>query len=217
MHDEALKKIEEGKVIAIVRGYYGATCVKLVEALNAGGIKLLEVTFDQSSAEDRLRTADTIRLLNESLGDRMLFGAGTVTSTEMVRAAHEAGAAFIISPDTNKEVIRETRRLGMVSIPGAFSPTEITKAHDFGGDLIKVFPANVLGPGYFKSVRAPLNNISLLAVGGVDAGNIRAYLEAGCAGAGLASCLYRKEWIAEGAWDKITEAAEKLLEAVREY
>ena len=215
MREDTLKKITESKVIAIVRGYYGETCVKLANALAEGGVELLEVTFDQSSAEDRLRTTDTIRLLNERLGGKMTFGAGTVTTVEMVRAAYEAGAAFIISPDTNEEVIRETRRLGMVSIPGAFSPTEIRMAYDFGGDFIKVFPANILGPGYFKSVRAPFNNIPLLAVGGVDSGNIRAYLDAGCAGAGLASCLYKKEWIVEGAWDKVTEAAEKLMEVVR--
>ena len=211
MQKEIIELISSRKVIAIVRGVYGEDALRLAEALCAGGIGLLEVTFDQLSEEMQAKTHETIRLLNETLGGKMCFGAGTVTSVEMVRAAYDAGARFIISPNTDAEVIRETRALGMVSVPGAFTPTEIFEAARAGADFVKVFPADVLGPSYFKSVLAPLNNVRLLAVGGVNKENIRAYLNAGAAGAGLASCLFRKEWIVEGAWGKVTEAARELV------
>ena len=211
MQEDVLKMISSRKVIAIVRGVYGEDALRLAKALHEGGIGLLEVTFDQSSEEMRKKTLETIRLLNETLGGKMCFGAGTVTSVEMVRAAFDAGAKFIISPNTDAEVILKTRALGMVSVPGAFTPTEIFEAARAGADLVKVFPADVLGPSYFKSVLAPLNNVRLLAVGGVNKENIRAYLDAGAVGAGVASCLFRKEWIREGAWEKVTEAAKELM------
>jgi 2-dehydro-3-deoxyphosphogluconate aldolase/(4S)-4-hydroxy-2-oxoglutarate aldolase len=176
---------------------------------------MLEVTFDHSSEELRLLTARTIRRLNEELGGEMVFGAGTVTTPEMVRMAFEAGAKFIISPDMDPAVIKETLRLGMVSIPGAFTPTEIKQAHACGADFVKVFPASKLGPSYIKDVTAPLNNVRLLAVGGVDGSNIRDYLAAGAVGAGVAGCLFKKDWIRNGEWDRITEASRRFTAALR--
>ena len=214
MQEDVINAISSRKIIAILRGVYGEDALHLAKALHEGGISLLEVTFDQVSEEMRAKTLETIRLLWEKLGGKMCFGAGTVTSVEMVRAAHDAGAKFIISPNMDTEVIRETRALGMVSVPGAFTPTEIFEAARAGADLVKVFPADVLGPSYFKSVLAPLSNVRLLAVGGVNAGNLRAFLEAGASGAGIGSCLFRKEWIAEGAWEKVTEAAKELVAEV---
>ena len=207
MKEAVIQKILDEKVIAIVRGSSEEECLSLAKALNEGGVHMLEVTFDQSSSHLRELTAKTIKRLNEELGNEMVFGAGTVTTSEMVRMAYDAGAKFIISPDTDPEVIRETVRLGMVSIPGAFTPTEIKQAHVLGADFVKVFPASKLGPSYIKDVTAPLNNIRLLAVGGVDTSNIRDYLSAGAVGAGVAGCLFKKEWVFAGEWHRITEAA----------
>ena len=226
MDKEMDKKINiSPALIAIIRGVYGSDCLRLAEALHSGGIELLEVTFDQSSAELREQTLETIRLLNEHLGAKalardgeqpntapMIFGAGTVTSVEMVRAAHEAGAKFIVSPNTDDVVIRETKALGMISIPGALTPTEIFNAARAGADFVKVFPAGAVGPAYFKSVLAPLNHVRLLAVGGINAQNLRSFLDAGAVGAGVSSCLYKKEWIRDGAWDKVTQAARDLVD-----
>lgn len=215
MREDVINRIERTKLICIVRGVYGEDCLKLAEALCKGGIELLEVTFDQSHPESLSRTSDTVKLLVRELGDKMDFGAGTVTSLEMLELAREAGASFIVSPNTDETVIRKTREYGLVSLPGAMTPSEIVDAAHFGADFVKVFPAGVLGPDYFKAVLAPLNNIRLLAVGGVSEKNIAAYLKAGAAGAGCGGNLVNKEWIKAGEFDKITELAEAFCREVR--
>ena len=211
MRQQVIEKIAEKKVIAIVRGIYGEKCLGLAKALHEGGVDLLEATFDQIDAAEREKTAETIRLLIRELGDKMCFGAGTVTTVEMVLQAKEAGALFIVSPNTDEEVIRATVENDMVSIPGALTPTEIAFANKVGGDFIKVFPACSVGPAYFKNVHAPLSNCKLLAVGSVNGDNAKDYFAAGCVGVGVAGCLFKKDWVEAGAWDKITEATKTFL------
>lgn len=211
MRQQVVEKILEKKAIAIVRGIFEEDCLNLAKALLEGGVELLEVTFDQKNADERLRTADTIRLLVRELGDKMCFGAGTVTTVEMVDLAKAAGAQFIVSPDTNEDVIRATVASDMVSIPGAMTPTEIAQAHRYGGDFIKVFPVSQLGPSYIKNVSAPLSHVRMLAVGGVDGENVQAYLAAGAVGAGVAGCLFKKDWVAVGDWNRITEATKTFV------
>lgn len=215
MREQIIQKILEEKVVAIVRGIYDEDCLNLAKALHEGGVNLLECTFDQKSHEERLRTVETVKLLIKELGDVMAFGTGTVTTVEMVNLAKEAGAQFIVSPDTNEEVIRATVAADMVSIPGALTPTEIASAHNYGADFIKVFPANVFGPSYIKTVAAPLSMVRMLAVGGVDGNNIQDYLAAGAVGTGVAGCLFKKEWVKAGEWDKITEASKKFMALVK--
>jgi 2-dehydro-3-deoxyphosphogluconate aldolase/(4S)-4-hydroxy-2-oxoglutarate aldolase len=214
MREDVIKKTLEKKIVVIVRGVFGEDCVKLAQALYEGGIELLEVTFDQSKPEAFSRTADTIRQLVNTLGDKMIFGAGTVTSVELVHMAKEAGAQFIVSPDTNEQVIRATVEEGMVSMPGAMTPTEIVSAHSYGADFIKVFPIGNLGASYLKAVKAPLNHIKMLAVGGVTEKNIGEYMEAGADGAGVGGQLVNKEWIANGEFDKITALAKEFVKIV---
>lgn len=214
MREDVIKKTLEKKIVVIVRGVFGEDCVKLAQALYEGGIELLEVTFDQSKPEAFSRTADTIRQLVNTLGDKMIFGAGTVTSVELVHMAKEAGAQFIVSPDTNEQVIRATVEEGMVSMPGAMTPTEIVSAHSYGADFIKVFPIGNLGASYLKAVKAPLNHIKMLAVGGVTEKNIGEYMAAGADGAGVGGQLVNKEWIANGEFDKITALAKEFVKIV---
>lgn len=209
-----IQKIIDEKVIAIVRGIYGEACLNLAKALHKGGVRLMEVTFDQKSAEERQRTVDTIRLLNEKMGGCMGFGAGTVTTVEMVRQAKEAGAQFIISPDTNRDVIADTVALDMVSIPGALTPSEMMQAHWAGADFIKVFPANQMGPGYFKAVAAPLSQVRMLAVGGINGETAPDYKKAGAVGFGVAGCLFKPQWVQDGQWDTITEATAAFMETL---
>ena len=116
MREQLIQKVLDKKIVAIVRGVYGEDCVKLAQALYDGGIELLEVTFDQAKPDELTRTSDSIKLLVERLGDKMVFGAGTVTTVEMLELAKNAGAQFIVSPDTNEEVIRATVAAGMVSM-----------------------------------------------------------------------------------------------------
>lgn len=209
MREKIIQKVLDKKIVAIVRGVYGEDALNLAKALYAGGIELLEVTFDQSKPEALTQTSDTIRRLVEELGDKMAFGAGTVTSLEMLELAKNAGAQFIVSPDTNEDVIKATVAAGMVSMPGAMSPTEIVTAHRYGADFVKVFPTSNLGASYIKAIRGPINHIRLLAVGGVNEKNIGEFLKAGVNGAGVGGNLVNKEWIKNGEFDKITALAEE--------
>ena len=215
MREAMIQKILDEKVIAIVRGFYEEECLQLAKALQAGGVNLLEVTFDQKDAGERLRTVNTLKLLNRELGGQMAFGAGTVTTVEMVHMAKDGGAKFIISPDTDAQVIRATVEAGMVSIPGALTPTEIKQAYNCGADLVKLFPAGNMGASYLKAVTAPLSHIRILAVGAVDGSNVQEYLAAGAVGTGVASCLFKKEWIKAGQWDRITEASKTFCDICR--
>lgn len=213
MREQVIKSVLEKKIIAIVRGIYGDDCEKLARALYKGGIGLMEVTFDQAHPEDHEKTCDAIRRINEAFSGQVLAGAGTVTSKELVDLAYKAGAKYIISPNTDTEVIGRTRELNMVSIPGAMTATEILGAHNAGADFVKLFPAVNLGPSYLKAVRAPLNNVRLLVVGGVDEKNIGDYMSAGALGAGVGGNLVNKKWISEGRFEDITALAADFIKA----
>lgn len=215
MKADVVNRIMQEKVIAIVRGYTKDECIKLARALSVGGVNTMEVTFHQTDAEDQKETCRILKALNEEMGGRMCIGAGTVTTTEMVAWSREAGCRFIVSPDTNLKVIKATVDANMVSIPGALTPTEIKTAWDNGADFVKVFPACNMGASYFKNISAPLAQVKLLAVGGIKTENALEYMKAGAAGVGVAGCLFQKEWIRAGEWNRITAAAEKLCTVLR--
>lgn len=189
----------------------------LAEALYTGGIRFMEVTFSQKEEHSYKETAAAIRLLTECMGGAMYIGAGTVLTVEQVDLAAEAGASFIISPDTNERVIRHTRSSGLISMPGACTPTEIQQAHVAGADFVKLFPAGPLGTDYFKGVCAPLNHMKLMAVGGIDESNLKDFLEIGACGAGIGGNLVKKADILEKRFDRITSLAKRLTGIVREF
>lgn len=205
--------VQTHKLIAIARGLGPEPMERLADALLQGGIRLLEVTFNQARPETWADTAAAIRQICDRFDGRMLAGAGTVVSLDQLHLAADAGAKYIISPNVDEAVIRETRRLGLVSLPGALTPTEISQAHDFGASAVKVFPAGTLGPDYIKAVRAPLSHIPLLAVGGINEKNAAAFLAAGCAGLGVGGNLVNRDWIANGEFAKITALAGELSRA----
>jgi 2-dehydro-3-deoxyphosphogluconate aldolase/(4S)-4-hydroxy-2-oxoglutarate aldolase len=215
MSQAVLDKILEGKIIAIVRGIPSASIVELAGAMEKGGITCVEVTFDQSSEEGKKNTLESIAKIKEHFGDRICVGAGTVMTPEQVRQAVEAGAEYMISPDTNREVIEETKRLGKVSIPGAFTPTEVAQAYAYGADIVKMFPAGVLGTAYIKAVKAPLKHIPISAVGGVNPQNCKAFIEAGAVGVGVGGNLVSAKLVAEGRFDEITAVAKEYMEALK--
>lgn len=211
MREQIIEKVLEHKIIAIVRGVYGEDCVNLAKALYEGGIKMMEVTFDQSKPECLNQTSDTVKMLVDEMGDKMAIGAGTVTSLEMLELAKNAGAQFIVSPDTNEKVIRATVEGGMVSMPGAMTATEVLTAYSYGADFVKLFPIGNLGSSYVKAISAPINHVRLLAVGGVNENNIKEFLDAGAVGAGVGGNLVNKKWIAAGEFDKITDLARTFI------
>lgn len=172
-------------VVAILRGITPEEMLPVCEALRTAGIRLLEVPLNSPDAPESIRRAAA----KYHAGGELLVGAGTVLTVQNVRDVAAAGGRFIISPDTNPEVIRETRRLGLVSIPGFFTATEAFTALRAGADYLKLFPAGKLGPGYVKDLKAVIK-APILAVGGVDTDNIAAFLDV-CAGVGIGSALYK--------------------------
>lgn len=215
MREKVIHSVDHEKIIAIVRGISPEKIIPTAEALYAGGIRLMEVTFDQTRPEHFSDTCKAISMVSEHFKDRMYVGAGTVTTPDLVDAAHKSGALFIVSPDCNPAAIRRTRELGMVSMPGAMTPTEILAAHETGADYIKLFPVGNLGAGYVKAIRGPINHLKLLAVGGVTASNVKEFLNAGCCGAGVGGNLANKQWIEDGEFDKIVKTARDLCEAIK--
>ena len=207
-----LKTAEKEKIIAIVRSVESEECLKVAQALYDGGIRMMEITYNQKSPESWEPTAKAIGAIAEHFQGKMLVGAGTVTTPELVELTAKHGGLFIISPDTNETVIRATVAAGMVSMPGALTPTEIVTAHRYGADFVKLFPAGTQGTAYFKAVTAPLNHIRLLAVGGVNEKNIADFMAAGAVGAGVGGNLVNKTWIANGEFDKITALAKECTE-----
>lgn len=211
MKNTVINEISKHKIIVIVRGIDKNHLIPLAEALYDGGIRLLEITYSADKSVADTETAENIKLLAEHFKGRMLIGAGTVLTKEQVELTANAGGKFIISPDTNKEVIKKSNELSLVSIPGALTPTEIQKAHRLGADFVKLFPITNMGTAYVKAVKAPLSHIKLLAVGGVNKDNAADFIKAGICGIGAGGNLVNKEWIENGELDKITALAKEFV------
>lgn len=214
MSQTVLKKILDGKIIAIVRGIPSTQILGLAAALEKGGVKCIEVTFDQSSEEKANDTLSAIRIIKEKMGDTVCVGAGTVMSVEQVQQAAEAGAEYMISPNVDEAVIRETKRLGKVSIPGAMTPTEAAFAYKCGADIVKLFPAGLLGAAYIKAVKAPLKHIPVTAVGNVNVDNCAEFIKAGAVGVGVGGSLVSAKLVEEGKFDDITATARAYVAAL---
>lgn len=202
---ELLSCLRQDKLIAICRGAEGESLLSLAAAIRDGGIRFIEVTFQQEREDCADLARQNIKALCDMPG--IIPGAGTVLSPDQVRAAYEAGAKYIVSPNTDPAVIAETKRLGLVSIPGALTPSEIMAAHNAGADLVKLFPTATMGLKYFKDLRAPLSHIGLVVTAGITPDNLGDYLKAGAFAAGISSPLCDKELIAARDFAEITRRA----------
>ena len=209
MRSRVIEAIEREKIIVIVRGVAADKLIPLAEAMYEGGIRLLEVTYSADGSVSDEETAKNIEMLSKHFEGRMYIGAGTVITEKQVELTKKAGGKFIISPDTYENVIRKTRELDMVSMPGALTPTEIQKAHRCGADFVKLFPITNLGTEYVKAVKAPLSHIKFLAVGGINENNMADYLKAGVCGFGIGSNIVNKKLIDSGDYASITQLAKK--------
>lgn len=202
-----LQSIYDNKLVAVIRGAKGDDVVSIAKALRDGGVNILEITAETPGILSLIE-----RLVSE-LGDEITVGAGTVLDSETARAAIMAGAQFIFSPRMDVETIRLTKRYGVVSIPGAMTPTEILTAYEQGADLVKVFPANIMGPRYLKDIHGPLPHIPLMPTGGVNLDNISEYFQNGAVAVGLGSALVNtKEPINESTLRQLTERASQFKE-----
>ena len=212
--DTIIENIEKEKIIAILRDVPDDKLIAVADALYEGGVRLLEITYNSDGSRDT-ETAENIRKLTEHFGDKMMIGAGTVTTTEQVRLSKAAGGLFVISPNTDSAVIKETYRVGMVSIPGALTPTEIVAANKAGADFVKLFPVSVMGTEYIKSIKAPLSNIKLLAVGGINENNIKDYVKSGVCGFGIGGNIAPKALIDKADYSAIARLAKAYVTAVK--
>ena len=205
-----LQRVLDGGIVAIIRASSGEQLVGVAEALYAGGIDVIEVTFTVP------RVLEILADVREALGEKILLGAGTVLDPESARAAMLAGAEFIVCPNVDVDVIRMCRRYGKLVMPGALTPTEVVTAWEAGADIVKVFPADVGGPGYLKALAGPLPQVKLLPTGGVDLNTIGSFLDAGACAVGLGSALVEKEAVARGDMDRVKSLAEQYVAAVRQ-
>jgi 2-dehydro-3-deoxyphosphogluconate aldolase / (4S)-4-hydroxy-2-oxoglutarate aldolase len=177
-----LQLILQHRIVAILRGCDPDHVLSIADALYKGGVRLLEITLNSTDA------LQVIEQLSAQISDRMLIGAGTVLDAAEATSAIAAGARFIISPSLDPATIRRTLDLGAVSVPGAFTATEVLSAHRHGAHLVKVFPASV-GPAYLRDLRGPFPQIPLMPTGGIRLDNIRSFQEAGAVAFGIGSAL----------------------------
>ncbi len=197
-------------IIAIVRAQQAAQVVPLFEALIAGGVRAIEITMTTPNALAAIREA------REKIGERALIGVGTVLDADTCRAAITAGAEFVVTPICRAELVAIAHAAGCPIMLGAYTPTEAQLAHEAGADFIKIFPADTLGPGYIKALRAPLPHLRIVPTGGVDVQNVADFLKAGCAALGVGSSLVSAKILQEADWAELTRRASAFVNAARQ-
>jgi Entner-Doudoroff aldolase len=207
--DQVLELIEAGRIVAILRGDFGGREEQIVGVLVEAGVTAVEVTLNSPNA------FDSINRLSASFGWRIAVGAGTVLRVDEVERAAGVGARFIVSPNRNVSVIGTTKRLGLVSLPGCFTPSEIVEAMDAGADAAKLFPAQSLGIDFIKAMRGPLPHARLIPTGGVTPEAARDYLAAGAWALGVGSELVGKDVMSDEGLESLRRRAREFAEAVR--
>ena len=208
--EDQLRQILYAGIVAVVRSPDGAQLVEVARALVDGGVRAVEITLTVPDA------LTVVRQVRQALGDRILLGAGTVLDAHTARAALLAGAEYIVAPTVNPVVIRLCHRYDKLVMPGAFTPTEILTAWEAGADIVKVFPADVVGPAFFKALRGPLPQIRLMPTGGVDLTTAAAFLQAGACCLGIGGQLVEPKAIAERNFDRIRDLARQYVAIVKQ-
>ena len=212
---DVIEELKRTRLMVLARGVPKDVLLKAVEAIADVGVTVFESTFDHRRADCVAENAEKIAALVGAFGGRMAIGAGTVLTVEEVRAAHAAGATFIVSPDSDSEVIAETKRLGMASIPGAMTPTEIKRAYALGADIVKLFPADDLGYHYIQNLKGPLPHIPLMATGGVNPQTIPEFLSRGILAVGTGITIFRPDLVAAEDYAGIKLLAKAHVDAIR--
>ena len=206
---EILALLQDPGIIAVVRAPAADLVPPLTAALLAGGIRAIEITLTTPDALAAIAAA------RREFGDRALIGVGTVLDAATARAAIEAGAEFVVSPIARPEIAAAARAAERPVMLGAYTPTEAQLAYEAGADFIKLFPADGLGPNYVKALRAPLPHLRIVPTGGVELGNIAAFLQAGCAALGAGSSLVSPRLLRDRDWAGLTRLAAEFVAAAR--
>src|SRR4051812_21729763 len=207
--EQYFQQIADAGVIAVIRAPSKDVLPEIAQALLAGGVPGIEVTMSTPKA------IAGIEYLADRMGDQCAVGVGTVMDAATAKDAIQAGAQFVVSPAFDPEIVATTKRYGKISIPGAFTPTEIVRAWSAGADVVKVFPSTVLGPGYFKDILAPLPQLKLTPTGGVELKNIGEWIRAGAVFLGAGSALVSKDAMAKKDWAAITANGRAFVDAVK--
>jgi 2-dehydro-3-deoxyphosphogluconate aldolase/(4S)-4-hydroxy-2-oxoglutarate aldolase len=207
---EIISLLTDPGIIAIVRAQQAAQVAPLFEALIAGGVRAIEITMTTPNALAAIREA------REKMGERALVGVGTVVDASTCRAAIAAGAEFVVTPICRTELVAIAHAGGCPIMLGAYTPTEAQLAHEAGADFIKLFPADSLGPGYVKALRAPLPHLRIVPTGGVDVQNVADFLKAGCAALGVGSALVSAKILQAADWPELTRRASAFVNAARQ-
>ncbi|HEY3846889.1 MAG TPA: bifunctional 4-hydroxy-2-oxoglutarate aldolase/2-dehydro-3-deoxy-phosphogluconate aldolase, partial [Acetobacteraceae bacterium] len=199
MADNLVETFRAARVVPVVRTQTTRHAATVVQWLRDAGLRIFEITMTVPNA------LDVLRKVRQALGDRIVLGAGTILDPETARAAFLAGAEYLVAPTVNLDVIRLCQRYSKLVMPGAFTPTEILTAWEAGADIVKVFPAEVLGPAFFKAMGGPLPQIRLMPTGGVDLNTAADFLRAGACCLGLGSQLVEPRAVAERNFDRIRD------------
>lgn len=206
---ENLDRVLNSGIVAVIRSQSSEQLVEVARALYEGGVDVLEVTLTVPNV------LDIIAAVHRALGDRVLLGAGTALDPESARAAILAGAEYVVAPSTNLDVIKICHRYDKLVIPGAFTPTEIVTAWEAGADIIKLFPADIGGPSYLKTLRGPLPQVRILPTGGIGLDNAGDFIRAGACAVGLGGNLVDPKAIQAGDMRRIQDLAAQYVEVVK--
>jgi 2-dehydro-3-deoxyphosphogluconate aldolase / (4S)-4-hydroxy-2-oxoglutarate aldolase len=206
---ETLAKIHELGLLAVIRGPSVDLTIKMVEALVAGGVFGIEITYTTPNA------TEVVRNLDQAFGERILLGMGTLTRPEQAEEAAQAGARFLVSPICNHELGRAMVTTELAVMIGALTPSEVYQAYCLGSDIVKVFPGSLTGPGYIKALRGPFPDIKLVPTGGVSKENVGEWFAAGVFAVGVGSELCPTQLAKDGRFEEITDRAREFVELIR--
>ncbi len=206
--EETVKKVIDGGAVAVIRLADPGKLIKVAEAIYAGGVAGIEITMTVPNA---------IKVIDEAsreIGSYMNIGVGSVLNAETAQKAIDAGARYVVSPIYKKEIVEVAHRGDVPAMPGAFTPTEIQTAYEAGADIVKVFPADVVGMAFFKGVLAPMPHLKMMPTGGVTLTNAGEWLKSGACAVGVGSALLDNKAINSGKYQVLTENAKTLMESI---
>lgn len=209
--ETTVQNISQVGIVAVIRADNGEILADVTEALVAGGVTAIEVTFTVPKAHK------VLEYVADRFGDQIQLGAGTVLDAETARIAILAGAEFIVSPIVDIPTIELSHRYDKAMMPGALTPTEVVQAWQAGADVVKIFPSDLTGPGYLKALKGPLPQIRMMPTGGVNLDTAEAFLKAGACALGVGGSLVEKSAITSGNMDRIRDLAQQYVELVRQF
>lgn len=206
---DTLTKIKQIGLLAVLRGPSPDLTLQMVEALVAGGVLGIEITYTTPNA------AEVVRILDQKYGEQIMLGMGTLIEPEQAAEAQAAGARFLISPHCEAALAQAMVATGLPVMIGALTPSEVMQAHRLGADVIKIFPGSLVGPSYLKSLRGPFPSIPMMPTGGVSVDNVAQWFAAGAVAVGAGSELCPTAWAKEGRFEAIVDRAKAFTQAVK--